>query len=906
MLTKNRPYIIDFCLVILMAMTLFSCDVSSKRYKVGVVLYHSFSWREKLANEIKYASFAYDDVEFTTVSSYNSSRWQVHQIDSLVAEGIDLLVISPIETPEVVETINRCYARGIPVVLVDNKNLNCHRTAFIGADNLEIGHSVGEYIGRMLGKEGGRILEVQGKASDLSTIERHRGFIQALRDFPQSQIVASPYGDWVWDSAMVATKALLTTNFDIDAVFYHSDGMIWYDLQKIYADHGKKIRVIGVDALTKEPSGIEYVRDNDISASFVYPTRGDKVVNLVMRILHHQPFVSEEILHTGVVDEQNISTILQQQIEIEALDSQIQSMRRQIDISQTESILRGRITLLLMLVLLLLAIFCYTLYRSIIKNRQLRRTIEQQYAEKEKQAHQLLESNQRLQQLNVQIEEEVRTKLNFFTNVSHEFRTPLTLIAGPIEKLLKNDNLTEAQRRSLLNVANKNLSMLMSLVSDILDFRKVQDGRMELRNEKFDLVKAMKDWIDNFRSYALSQNVNLVFTHNSLRAMWVEADRKKLTSIIVNLLGNAFKYTPENGTIEVTLSESNDTFTIAVSDSGKGISPESLPRIFEGFYQAPGTQGGTGIGLSFVKSLVELHKGTITAESEEGKGSVFTIVMPKYQSAHLSTAGDADDAILTEEASLQHDAKTRVLIIDDNKDMCQYVRMLLDNNYNCEEAYDGLQGYEKAQQWLPDIIICDVMMPVLDGIQCCQKLKTTTATSHIPVILLTARSLESNYVEGFDNGADAYITKPFSADVLLARIENLLNSRKLLRNAYQRGAQNYELIATPRESEFVKRFQKCVEEGVSDPNFGIEDLCDKMNLSRAQLYAKIKNLTGKAPVEHISEYRLNRSRELLATTELSVAEIAYNVGFTSPAYFSKCFKGQYNITPKEFRNSLKQ
>ena len=244
-----------------------------------------------------------------------------------------------------------------------------------------------------------------------------------------------------------------------------------------------------------------------------------------------------------------------------------------------------------------------------------------------------------------------------------------------------------------------------------------------------------------------------------------------------------------------------------------------------------------------------------------------------------------------------------MLIIDDNKDMCQYVRMLLESDYNCEEAYDGIQGFEKAQQWLPDIIICDVMMPVMDGIQCCQKLKTTTATSHIPVILLTARSLDSHYVEGFDNGADAYITKPFSADILLARIENLLNSRKLLRNTFSRGEKNFEMAATPRESEFVKRFRKCVMEGIGNPEFGIDNLCEQMNLSRAQLYAKIKNLTGQAPVEHLCNCRLERGRELLATTELSVAEIAYNVGFTSPAYFSKCFKGQYNMTPKEYRNS---
>ena len=257
---------------------------------------------------------------------------------------------------------------------------------------------------------------------------------------------------------------------------------------------------------------------------------------------------------------------------------------------------------------------------------------------------------------------------------------------------------------------------------------------------------------------------------------------------------------------------------------------------------------------------------------------------------------------MLEEVNIQGASKPRVLIIDDNKDMCEYVRVILGNEYECQEAYNGKEGYEKALHWIPDIVVCDVMMPVMDGITCCQKLKTTTATSHIPVILLTARSLESNYIEGYDNGADAYITKPFSAEVLTARVENLLANRKLLRESFAHDDNKFEMFATPRESEFVKRFQDCIKENCSSPDLNIEDISSKMNLSRAQLYAKIKNLTGQAPVEHIRMIRLECSRELLRTTELTIAEIGYKVGFSSPAYFSKCFKDQYNMTPNEFRN----
>lgn len=898
----NKSFLMNALIAALSLTMLLSCGSNDKKTKVGVVLYHQFSWREKLANEINYASFRYENLNITTVSSNNSSSRQVHQIDSLVKEGIDLLIISPIPTKEVIDAINRCYDRNIPVVLVDNKNINCKYTAFIGADNEEIGHSVGEYIGRMLLIKGGKVLEVQGKAGDLATEERHRGFISALKAFPKVQVIASPHGNWNYLTAEDIVDKELALHDDISVVFYHSDGMVNYKLQSRYLAKGKLLRVIGIDALSKKPSGIEQVKKDSISASFVYPTRGDKVVDLAMKIINRQPYTRDEILPTGVVDRDNISTILQQHIEIDRLDSQIQSMRAQIDMSQTESALRLRISLLLSILVISLAVYCVTIYRSFKKKHELHATIKKQYAEKEIQAQKLLESNNRLLLLNQQIEEEVQTKLNFFTNVSHEFRTPLTLIAGPIEKLCTDEKLTESQRHSLLDVASKNLSTLMSLVSDILDFRKVQDGKMELRLEQFELVKALKDWTDNFRNYAISKNISLEFSHEKTRTLWVQADRKKMTSIVVNLLGNAFKHTPDGGRITVSLTFDNDTFTLKVCDTGEGIAPDVQPRIFDGFYQAPGTQSGTGLGLTFTKSLVELHHGTITAESTVGAGATLTVTMPIAQKREELEQKLLDDDKMLEEANIQGAGKPRVLIIDDNKDMCEYVRVILGNEYECQEAYNGKEGYEKALRWIPDIVVCDVMMPVMDGITCCQKLKTTTATSHIPVILLTARSLESNYIEGYDNGADAYITKPFSAEVLTARVENLLANRKLLRESFAHDDNKFEMFATPRESEFVKRFQDCIKENCSSPDLNIEDISSKMNLSRAQLYAKIKNLTGQAPVEHIRMIRLECSRELLRTTELTIAEIGYKVGFSSPAYFSKCFKDQYNMTPKEFRN----
>lgn len=887
---------VAFIFLLLVIFLFASCN-TKKKYKIGVVLYHTYSWREKLANEINYASFRYDDVDVDIVSSENNSELQCRQIARMVKEKSDLLIISPIGTREVANEINKAMKKNVPVVLIDNKAIGCDYTAYIGADNVEIGYSVGTYIGHML-KGKGRVAEIQGKRGDISTMERHKGFLDALSKYPDIQFVASRYGDWTHEHADREVEDILRREKEIDAIFYHSDGMIDFTKLAVDSTLRKTSRLIGVDALTKNPSGIEQVMKGYMTASFIYPTRGDKVLELSMRILHHEAFSKDEILPTGVVDKNNVEAIMQQHIEIDGLDSQIDSMKSQLNMLFSQRKLQMWITVLLSTLVLALVVVCLTIYMSFKKNRQLKAKLEDQYQEMELQTKQLIASNKRLLVLNQQIEEDAQTKLNFFTNVSHEFRTPLTLIAGPVEKLRTDENLTEEQRAKLLNVANKNLTMLTDLVSEILDYRKVQNGMMELKLEKFDLVKALKDWTDNFKNQASSLNIDFKFLHDGVWALWIQADRKKMTSIMVNLLGNAFKYTQEGGKVTVSLSKEDDNFRISVEDTGKGIEDEYLPRIFDGFYQAPDSNGGTGVGLALTKSFVELHKGQITVESQKEKGSTFQVVMPIMQE-DVAAKEILPQDIYDEEMLSDH--RTKVLVVDDNKEMCGYVRLVLGTDYIYKEAYNGQEGYDLAVKWMPDIIVCDVMMPIMDGLTCCLKLKSTTATSHIPVILLTARSMDSNFVEGYDSGADGYITKPFSAEVLQSQIENLLANRALLRKLYMGNDGKFDSAVKPIESEFVKRFQGYLEESVTNADLSVEDVAKYMNLSRAQLYAKIKSLTGESPVEHIRNARLEMAKTMLLDTELNVSEIAYKTGFSAPSYFSKCFRDQFGMSPNEFR-----
>lgn len=393
------PFVRLGIILLVSATFLCSCDSVHRKYKVGVVLYHQFSWREKLANEISYASYMYEDIDVTIVSSNNSSARQVQQIDSLRKSGIDLLIISPISAREVCSAINHCYDSGIPVVFVDNKEMMCRYTAYIGADNYEIGRSVGEYIGRLL-PNGGNVLEVQGKAGDIATIERHNGFMDAIKNFRKVVVVGSPYGDWLCSTANIVVEKELEHNSKIDVLFYHSDGMFDYSFYHYYKSctgHEKnQIKVIGIDALSKNPSGIDRVMKGHMTASFIYPTRGDEVLDLAVRILKRRPFNAKNVLPTGVVDKNNTSTILQQRIEIDELDSQIKSMRSTMDYYKNQTDMRGRVSILLAVLLLLLVFLCVTIYRWLRKSRLMHSVIEMQSADKELQIKHLAESNRLL------------------------------------------------------------------------------------------------------------------------------------------------------------------------------------------------------------------------------------------------------------------------------------------------------------------------------------------------------------------------------------------------------------------------------------------------------------------------------------------------------------------------------
>ena len=547
-------------------------------------------------------------------------------------------------------------------------------------------------------------------------------------------------------------------------------------------------------------------------------------------------------------------------------------------------------------------------------NRKLSRQkekLEEQKLQLTQQKEQLIQQKEQLEQLSRELEEATHAKLVFFTNVSHDFRTPLTLIADPVNQLLADKSLGERPHQ-LLELMKKNVNILLRLVNQILDFRKVENGRMELHLEPFDLLSSFRGWNDSFRMALLKKHISFFFEATPDMDFRMMADSEKMERIYFNLLSNAVKYTPENGKIMVRLEAEATNFRFSVFNSGSHISPKEVDAIFERFYQIDGHQAGTGIGLALVRAFVEMHGGQITAHSDE-KGATFTVLFPAQsvsqyhptvvtlpsEEAEVSTTLVETDFPMGEEETRDAD-RPAVLVIDDNADIRNYVKTLLAEEYHVLDAPEAATGIRLAMKYVPDVIVSDVMMPGMDGVECCRRLKTELQTCHVPVILLTACSLDEQRIQGYNGGADSYISKPFNSQLLLSRIRNLIDSRRQLRQFFGDNQTLAKENICDIDKDFVSRFKSLVEEKMRDPELNVEDLGKDMGLSRVQLYRKLKSLTNYAPNELLRQARLKKATSLLASSEMTVAEIAYEVGFSSPSYFTKCYKEQFGESPTDF------
>lgn len=879
-----------------------------KVYRIGVSQCSADDWRAKMNDEIHRELIFHDNAEVEIRSANDNSAKQIADIRYFADNNFDIIIAAPNEAEALTPVIKEVYESGIPVIVFDRDIKGDSYTAWQGADNRAIGRSAAE-MAHSIGGDGCKILELRGLRGSTPAEGRHEGFAQGIAQHPDMQIIAEAYADWVPETAARKTDSLLRLYPQTNLIYAHNDRMAIAASQVARKAGRRDIKIIGIDAAPE--IGIRAVADTVIDATFLYPTEGYKLIRTAMAILEGKPYDRITSLPaSSAVTLSNAEILLLQNQELTDETGKITWLKSRVD----EYWDKHSAQTTLLYAAIAIVVLAFLLIFGLLRAYWSRKRHQQELAA---QNRQLEEQRDRMIALNEQLQEATQSKLMFFTNVSHDLRTPLTLIAGPVEQLASADNLTPDQRAGV-TIAQKNIKILKRLINQVLDFRKYENGALRLNLAEVNLETLMKDWCESFRNIARSKDIKFSLHVDPGAEYTLALDAEKVERVMFNLISNAFKYTPSNGSITVTLSRTSDHIIIEVKDTGRGISAEDLSHIFERFFQVDKIHpNGSGIGLSLAKAFIELHHGSIEAESTPGEGSLFRVTLPlTHVEGELtphspSIPADEVSRELEEIEMLPAEPdkdKTVVLVIDDNPDMRALVTSVLKEDYMVLAASDGVKGLKMAAKYVPDLILCDVMMPVMDGLECCRRLKSEQSTSHIPVLMLTACSMDEQRIQGYECGADAYLSKPFNTGVLLARCRSLIeNRRRILSASGIAGKTEREPVEHPvsdMDNEFYERFVKLTEAEMGNPDLTVDGIARLMGLGRTQFYRKIKALTNYSPVELLRNMRLEKARRLLCTTDKSVSEIAYEVGFSSPAYFGKCYKDRYSETPSDIRSRL--
>lgn len=891
-----------------------SCN-DEKVYRIGVSQCSRDDWRSKMNDEINREIMFHPDATVEIRSADDNNEKQIADLRYFADNGFDIVIVAPNEADAITPTVKEIYERGIPVIVFD-RNINGDTyTARIGVDDEGIGRSAARYALQMLGT-GAKAVEIYGLAGSTPAQDRHKGFSEAFAT-GGGTLVGTGYGNWNHDEAVAVADSLLSLYPDVDLIYAHNDRMAIGASEVARRKGLDNIKIIGIDAA---PSiGITAVSDSVIDATFLYPTEGHRLVRTALAVLKGEPFEREvKIPASSAVDLSNADILLLQNESINEETSKMRQLKSQVDDYWNKHSAQTTLFYASIAILVLLCGVLFLLLRAFWQRQRHHRILMEQ--------NRLLEQQRDLEKsLNEQLAAATQSKLVFFTNVSHDLRTPLTLISEPVEQLADADNLTPRQQ-SMMRIARKNVKILHRLINQILDFRKYENGKLSLNLTEVDFGRQAAEWAESFRDIAAKRGLKLTLNIPEEKPLNIAIDVEKIERVFFNLMSNAIKYNRPNGSITFTCDSDGTTLVFTVADTGEGISAEDLGNIFERFYQVDRVHpNGSGIGLSLAKAFAELHGGDIKVESEPGRGTVFTVELPvTHVAAEVSetapcgiTEGDVmaelDDVEVTVENS--DDSRPLLLVIDDNADILKLVTTILGDEYRTITASNGKEGLRMAAKYIPDLIICDVMMPVMDGLECCRMIKSEVSTSHIPVLMLTACSRDEQRVQGYDSGADGYVSKPFNNAVLKSRCRSLIENRMRVKQLW--ASQGPEIKTgedeEPRtqsrpvgeiDNEFYNRFLQHFKEVMSDPDASVDLLAGKLGLGRSQFYRKIKALTNYSPVELMRQLRLKQARHLLTTTEKNISEIAYEVGFSSPAYFSKCYREAFNETPTELRDRL--
>jgi len=855
------------------------------------------------------ADFIYKD------AGGNSAK-QITQVKEMLNQGIDLLIISPNEAQPLTPIVEEVYNKGIPVVVLDRKTTSNQYTAYVGADNYQLGRMAGEYIST-LSKDPVNVVEIMGLPGSSPAIERERGFRDGVSRHHHVKIEAKVFGDWLKNNAIKQLSQIKPQLAKVNYVFAHNDVMaLGARLYLNQSGQSKNIKVIGVDALPGQGGGLQMVADGVLNASLLYPTGGKEAIATAFQILNKFSFARENILQSLVIDSTNVQLMKMQWSRI---NSQQRDIDKQQNLLQEQRIIYNdqKIILNIMVITLVLAIiFGGLAFFSLVENRKANKNLEAKNEEILAQRNQLVEMSAKAEVAN-------EAKFNFFTNISHEFRTPLTLILSPIDEMLKDEKLVKASGKAL-KIIHQNAFRLLSLVNELLDYRKLEYDKQQIRVSENDIVTYVREIAEYFRDQANRLNINFIVTAES-KQLKIWFDPRMLDKVFFNLIANALKFSNEKGTVRVSIKQGNEQeVSVEIEDNGIGMTRDETERVFDQFYQADHAPTmGSGIGLALSKEIVALHHGRIDLISEKWKRTTFTVVLPTGNN-HFNTAEisrpevsiydlnerskpyTADlEKISSKPASgvFSKPKEHSVLIVEDNPDLLNYLEEKLTEHYEIYTAINGIAALNEAIERVPDLIISDVVLPELSGKGLCEKLKSDFRTSHIPLILLTAQNSVEQQISGINAMADAYITKPFNLDYLLASIQGLIKNRVKLKEHFTSETDQTEKLPLPKtlDKKFVNDFVGIVEQNLSNERFGVDEICTLLGISRVQVYRKVKALLGCSVADYIVNRRLKRAKHLLSKGELTIAEITYEIGFSNPNYFSTVFKSKYGCTPSEFR-----
>ena len=883
-----------FLLVWLTLIVLCGCTSSGKQKRHVIGLSQCMlddAWREAMINDMRIEASNYDDVEIIIKDAQNNNETQIQQIRDLIRQKVDVLIISPYQSEPITAVAEEAYRAGIPTIITDRKVNTDQYTSFVGANNYEIGLAAGNYAAHYL-PPNAIILEIWGLTQTSPAQERHKGFVDALRE-REDLSFRKIEGQWLVDTARMELRKLEHPE-QIDFVYAHNDMMAIAAREYFMAwdsIRGRDLRIIGVDAVAG--AGLEAVEDGRINASFLYPTGGEQVIRTAMRIIQGEPVDKFIPLRTAPVDHQSARTLLLQADQLQKYKQRIEAQRSRIDgLSDRFYFLRNSLGVISLLMIGFIALSIYAFYI----NRKMR------------------QANRKLISLNAEMKEVTAQKLQFFTNVSHEVRTPLTLILTPLDRLIVS--LRESPYASDLGLIQKNANRLLRVINQILDFRKVEGKQEKLAVREIDLVPFVGEIKSYFDSMASVRAISYTFTSSIKQCtLWIDPDL--LEKVFFNLLSNAFKFTPEGGSVRIELTEEGGRVFIRVIATGSGIRPANLPHLFDRFYTEDRSMG-TGIGLHLVKEYIDMHGGETRVESEPGQRTTFTVCLRKGK-AHFEDSDLMETPVSHQayEASRLDDSETKemlsktypytILITEDDDEVRGFLERELSLHFKIRTVANGKDALRVLEEEEISLVVSDVMMPEMNGFELCRTIKSQLPFSHISVILLTALTDERQRIFGITGGADDYIQKPFHTDYVKIKIIHLLQERQKLRERLlEKLRDNKLLLSEPEKVEsiddtFLRKFAEQIEAVYADPEYNVEKLSETLGLSRGHLHRKIKELTGTAPVEFLRTYRLNKATQLLRQNAYTVSEVAYRTGFSSPAYFSKCFKAVYGVTPTEYQ-----